>query len=62
MLQEKIMKETLLSLENDLKKVALKGSIRNYYKVKKLLKEKKNIVVDDTFFDSYIPELIKDVQ
>ena len=61
-LQEKIMKETLLSLENDLKKVALKGSIRNYYKVKKLLKEKKNIVVDDTFFDSYIPELIKDVQ
>lgn len=62
-LQEKIMKETLLSLENDLKKVAWKGSIRNYYKVKKLLKEKKNIiVVDDTFFDSYIPELIKDVQ
>lgn len=57
-LQEKLMKETLKSLETDLKKVAWKSSLINLYKVNRLLKKKKNIKIDDEFLDTYLSEFL----
>lgn len=55
-LKEKILKETLDSLENDIKKVAWKSSILNRYKVQKLLKEKKKFIIDDKLLESLFSE------
>ena len=60
-LQDKIIKKSLELLESDLKIIARRSGIINRFKVKKLLKEKKNFEFDDNFFDSYIPGIINDM-
>jgi flagellar biosynthesis GTPase FlhF len=60
-IQEKLMRETLNSLESDLKKVAWKSSILNYYKVKRLVKDKKKFIIDEKFLDKYLSEFFNSI-
>ena len=58
---DSIMDDTLNTLERDVKKLAYKCSIYNYYKTRRILKKNKSLKLDEELLDSFLKNLFSQI-